>query len=633
MHVIGTAGHVDHGKSTLVEALTGIHPDRLKEERERQMTIDLGFAWLTLPDGSEVGVVDVPGHRDFIENMLAGVGGIDAVLFVVAADEGVMPQTREHLAILDLLKIPAGVIALTKADLVDEEWLGLVRADMEAILRGTALETAAVVPVSARTGSGLRDLRQALMAVLADRPPRPDLGRPRLSIDRVFSQAGFGTVVTGTLIDGGLAVGDEVAVLPGELTARVRGLQTHKTKLEQAVAGSRVAINLAGVEVGQLRRGQVVTRSGILRPTALIDVRLDHLADTPLDLKHNAQIKLFTGAAEVLGTVRLLEHEALAPGAAGWAQLVLAEPVVVVKGDRFVVRRPSPAATIGGGVVVDTHPGRRHRRRDAAVLARLETLARGTPGELVLQSLQVLGPAPLSEVLAHAGLELSRKAQVLAELQASGELVELEGDALVISRASWSRLQAELGQILAQYHRENPLRGGMPREEVKSRLAQALEATQRSRWTPKVFNSLMARITQAGQVVVNGNAVRRVDHEVQFTAAQRAAIGALLADFRRDPYNTPSAKDSAARVGDDVLAALVDQGQLVSVSPEVLFLPEVYQTMTERLLAYLATNGKVTVAEARDLFATSRKYALALLERLDAQGITRRVGDERVRRA
>lgn len=633
MHVIGTAGHVDHGKSTLVEALTGIHPDRLKEERERQMTIDLGFAWLTLPDGSEVGVVDVPGHRDFIENMLAGVGGIDAVLFVVAADEGVMPQTREHLAILDLLNIPAGVIALTKADLVDEEWLGLVRADIAAILRGTALETAAVIPVSARMGSGLHDLRQALMAALADRPPRPDLGRPRLPIDRVFSQAGFGTVVTGTLIDGSLAVGDEVAVLPGELTARVRGLQTHKTKLEQAVAGSRVAINLAGVEVGQLRRGQVVTRPGTLRPTALIDVRLDHLAGTPLDLKHNAQIKLFTGAAEVLGTVRLLEHEALAPGAAGWAQLALAEPVVVVKGDRFVVRRPSPAETIGGGVVVDSHPGRRHRRRDAAVLARLETLARGTPGELVLQSLQVLGPAPLSEALAHAGLEPSRKAQVLAELRASGELVELEGDALVISRASWSRLQAELGQILAQYHRENPLRSGMPREEVKSRLAQALDATQRSRWTPKVFNSLMARITQAGQVVVHGGAVRRVDHEVQFTAAQQAAIGALLADFRRDPYNTPSAKDSAARVGDDVLAALVDQEQLVSVSPEVLFLPETYQEMTERLLAHLAANGKVTVAEARDLFATSRKYALALLERLDAQGITRRVGDERVRRA
>jgi selenocysteine-specific elongation factor len=631
MHVIGTAGHVDHGKSTLVEALTGINPDRLKEERERQMTIDLGFAWLTLPNGEEVGVVDVPGHRDFIENMLAGVGGIDAVLFVVAADEGLMPQTREHLAILDLLQIPAGVVALTKADLVDEDWLALVEADVAAAVQGTVLEGAPVVPVSARANTGLDALRAALMAVLAARPPRPDLGRPRLPIDRVFSLAGFGTVVTGTLLDGGLAVGDEVALLPGGLRARVRGLQTHKTRLEHAVPGSRVAINLTGVEVGQAARGQVVTRGGAVPVTTMLDARLRHLAGASLDLKHNAQVKLFLGAAEVLGIVRLLESDVLAPGASGWAQLMLAEPVVAVKGDRFILRRPSPGETIGGGVVVDALPRRRHRRRDAGVLARLETLSRGTPGELLLQVLASLGPVPLGEAASQAGLDAAGQAAALAELRAGAGLLELEGEALVASPVTWARFEADLERVLAQYQRDFPLRPGMPREEVKSRLAQGLDAGQRGRWT-KAFTGLLGLAAQRGRVALHGSLVHLAGHEVRFSPSQQAAIATLLADFRRDPYNTPSAKDSAARLGDEVLAALLEQGGLRAVSGEVLFLPETFDEMLARVRAHLAKHGKVTVAEVRDLFGTSRKYVLALLEHLDAQGITRRVGDERVLR-
>jgi selenocysteine-specific elongation factor len=632
MHVIGTAGHVDHGKSTLVEALTGTHPDRLKEERERQMTIDLGFAWFSLPNGDEVGVVDVPGHRDFIENMLAGVGGLDAALLVVAADEGVMPQTREHLAILDLLHVPAGVTVLTKADLVDEAWLALVRADVAAATAGTVFEDAAVVPVSARTGAGLDDLRRTLVEVLASQPPRPDLDRPRLPIDRVFSLPGFGTIVTGTLVDGGLAVGDEVALMPGGLSARVRGLQTHKTRLERAQPGSRVAINLAGVEASQVRRGQVVARPGTAQPTTLLDVRLRHLPGATLDLTHNAQIKLFVGAAEVLGTARLLEQDALAPGTAGWAQLLLAEPVVVLKGDRFVVRRPSPAETVGGGLVVDSHPMRRHRRRDAAVIARLETLARGTPGELLLQALHTLGTVPLAEAMALAGLETVARDEALAEVEASGQLVSLETDGLVTSRATWLKFQGDLERVLAQYHKSNPLRAGMPREELKSRLGQTLEAAQRARWTARVFNALIGRTAQAGQVVTAGSLVRLAGHAVQFTAVQQVAIDALLADFRRDPHNTPSVKDCAARVGDEVLAALFEQGLLMPVSAEVVFLPETYNEMIARVRAHLSAHGTVTVAVVRDMFATSRKYVLALLEHLDGQGVTRRVGDERVLR-
>jgi selenocysteine-specific elongation factor len=315
MFVIGTAGHVDHGKSTLVEALTGINPDRLREEQEREMTIDLGFAWVDLPGGETIGIVDVPGHRDFIENMLAGVGGIDAALFVIAADEGVMPQTREHLAILDLLEVNGGVIALTKTDLVDDaEWLELVTLDVAETLEDTVLADASIIPVSARTGRGLERLKQALADCLSGRPPRPDKGRPRLPVDRVFTLSGFGTVVTGTLTDGVLESGQTIEVQPGGRTSRIRGLQTHKEKIDRAAPGSRVAINLTGIRKSDLERGQVVTTPGWLRPTVLTDVRYRHLPRSDRPLRHNEEVKLFSGSAETLARTRVLGQERVGDG-------------------------------------------------------------------------------------------------------------------------------------------------------------------------------------------------------------------------------------------------------------------------------------------------------------------------------
>jgi len=337
MRVIGTAGHVDHGKSTLVLALTGIDPDRLREEKERQMTIDLGFAWLTLPGGESVGVIDVPGHIDFIKNMLAGVGGIDAALFIVAADEGVMPQTREHLAILDLLQVSAGVVALTKVDTITEEgWLELIEADLRDTLDGTCLADAPIIPVSARAGIGLDRLEQALADALASVPPRRDKGQPRLPVDRAFSVAGFGTVVTGTVSDGAFRVGDEVEIVPGGLKARIRSLQSHKRSVELGLPGSRLAINLTGIHPDQLRRGMVVTRPGNLHATPLIDVRLRLVAaDSPLTgealapLRHNQAVDFFSGAAETPARVRLLDAEQIPPGGEGWAQLRLEEAVAM----------------------------------------------------------------------------------------------------------------------------------------------------------------------------------------------------------------------------------------------------------------------------------------------------------------
>ncbi len=386
MSCIGTAGHIDHGKSTLVKALTGIDPDRLAEEKERGMTIDLGFAWLTLPGGREVSIVDVPGHEGFIKNMLAGVGGIDAALLVVAADEGVMPQTREHLAILDLLHVRRGVVALTKADLVDEEWLELVQEEIAEQLQPTTLAGSAILPVSAYSGQGLPALVAELERILNEAQERQNIARSRLPIDRVFTMTGFGTVVTGTLLDGTFKVGQEVEVLPPGIKTRIRGLQTHRHAVETANPGSRVAINLANVPRTGLQRGDVVALPGQFQQTMLIDARIQLLPDAARPLAHNTQVDFYTGSQEVPASVRLLDVEELKPGESAWAQLRLRRPAVMARRDRFILRLSSPSMTIGGGEVIDVHP-RYHRRFQAAILNTLETLERGSPDELVLAAL------------------------------------------------------------------------------------------------------------------------------------------------------------------------------------------------------------------------------------------------------
>ena len=635
MHVIGTAGHVDHGKSTLVHALTGIDPDRLREEKEREMTIDLGFAWLTLPNGEPVGIVDVPGHRDFIENMLAGVGSIDAALFIVAADEGVMPQTREHLAILDLLGVDQGIVALTKLDLAEsEEWVDLVTADVSETLEGTVLAGAPIIPVSARTRQGLDDLTAALQEMLSHVEPRRDRGRPRLPVDRVFSISGFGTVVTGTLSDGCFQVGQEVEILPKGLKARVRGLQTHKHKIERATPGSRVAMNLTGVSKTDLARGDIVTVPGWLHPTVLVDVQLRYLADSKRPLRHNTQLKFFSGAAETPARVRILGQETLAPGQTGWAQLQLREPVALTKGDRFIVRLPSPPATVGGGVVVDPNPGRKHRRFRPDVLARLETLAQGSPAEILLQALERRGPTTIRDLLSAVALGEAGPgalAQLLNEGQAvllslpTGETFSEENllpNRLVAARSWWSDVTGRAARELTAYHRQFPLRAGMGREALRSKL----------KLEPKIFNGVMVRAGAESLVVDEGATTRLPSHTVKFDSEQQRQVDGLLARFRSQPYVTPSVKEAIATVGEEVLGVLVERGDLVQLSPEVLFLPRTYEEMVSRVRAHIEREGSITLAQTRDMLQTSRKYAQALLEYLDEMGVTRRVGDERVLR-
>lgn len=616
MYVIGTAGHVDHGKSTLVKALTGIDPDRLREEKERGMTIDLGFAWLRLPDGRAVSLVDVPGHERFIKNMLAGVGGIDLALLVVAADEGVMPQTREHVAILELLGIHRAVVALSKIDLVEPDWLDLVRSDVQEYLARTALAGAPIVPVSALTGEGLDQLIQTLVAALAETPPRPDLGRPRLPIDRVFTIAGFGTVVTGTLTGGRLSVGQELEIQPGGLRTRSRGIQTHRQRVEVALPGTRVAVNLAGVATEHLWRGQVVTVPGWLQPTTVVDAHVRVLAEAG-PLVHNSVLSFHSGTAETMARVVVLEGERIEPGESGWIQLRLATPLALARGDLFVLRTPN--ATVGGGEVVDAH-ARRHRRSEPGLIARLEVLRRGSPADLLLHLLEQ-GPQEPAALSAQTGLGAAVQ-PALESLRARGEVFAL-GD-LLAARRWWEQCRERVLGTLRAYHQQHPLRTGMPREELKSRLG----------FPPRLFGAVVQRLVAEGTLAEAGPHLRLAEHTVRFAPDLAERVEQLLDALGREPYAPPSLPDLMSSLGldEEVIAALVEQGRIVRLTESVALRSEVYREMVERVVALLREKGQVTVAEVRDLFGTSRKYVLALLEYMDQQHLTRRVGDVRVLR-
>lgn len=642
MRVIGTAGHVDHGKSTLVRVLSGIDPDRLQEEKKRGMTIDLGFAWIELPvrgpNGATapeaVGIVDVPGHIDFIKNMLAGVGGIDAAMLVIAADEGVMPQTREHLAILDLLAVPAGLVALTKIDLVDDpEWLELVQLDIAELLQPTHLANAPIVPVSATTGKGLIELRSTLSRTLGQLAPRRNRARPRLPIDRVFSLSGFGTVVTGTLSDGEFAAGDAVEILPTGHPARIRGLQSHKQQLAQSQPGSRLAINLSGIDTDQVRRGDVVAKPNTLHTTLLIDVQFRQLADAARPLAHNQAVDFFSGASEIPATVRVLGTERLEPGQSGWLQLRLERPAVVVSGDRYILRQPSPSATLGGGVVLSPHPRRRWRRFDPAVLARLQTLAKGAPDEILLQTLTRLPFLTTKTLFAQSELDLTVAQDALLELQNSGAVTALAigSEPTLLTLDMWVRVQQQLLILLDRFHQQSPLRRGMARSEVRSRLQSALSGSE---LPVRLFNAMVERMQQEGQVGGDDSLLWRTNFRVNFTLHQQQLVDHLLEIFAGAPYSPPNEVDVVRILGNEVelLEAMIEQGALVRISGSVLFRRTDFEEIVTRVRMASQEQGSITLAQVRDLFTTSRKYAQAILEEMDARRITRREGDTRVLR-
>ncbi len=615
MHVIGTAGHVDHGKSTLIHALTSIDPDRLREEKERGMTIDLGFAWLRLPSGEEIGIVDVPGHERFIKNMLAGVGGIDLALLVIAADEGVMPQTREHLDILDLLRVTRGIAVITKSDLVEPDFLELVREEVAETLATTTLAGAPVVAVSSQTGDGLQELIELLDSQLQETPQRPDRGRPRLPIDRAFAISGFGTVVTGTLIDGSISVGSELEIVPGRRNVRVRGLQSHKQAETSAERGSRTAVNLTGIDVDEVSRGQVLTTRGWLKTTGAVDGFIRMAANAPGPLRHNMQVTVHWLAAESLARVRLLDSDRLHSGDEGWVQIVLETPLPLIKGDSFILR--SNVGTLGGGEIIETD-ARRHKRNDPNLIARLEALSAPDPSEVILRTLDSGGPLTVAELARRSALSNQDARDHVAQLEDESRIVGVgEGtNRLLYSQGGWSALTSAAADQLAAYHKSFPLRRGASREDLRSRL----------RAQPESFPEILVLMQTEGVLVDEGATVRLPDHSPALNASQRADANAFVTLLREKSNNPPTGQS----IDPELLGFLTDSGEVVPIGDGIVYDAEAYQNITNQVLDYIQNNGKITVAETRDLLNSSRKYVLPLLQSMDARRLTRRIGDDRV---
>jgi selenocysteine-specific elongation factor len=626
--IVGTAGHIDHGKSALVRALTGTDPDRLPEEKRRGITIDLGFAELELAD-LRIGFVDVPGHERFVKNMLAGAHGIDLLALVIAADEGVMPQTREHFDICRLLGVSNGLVVITKTDLVDEEMLALVEDDARELIAGSFLENAPLVSVSSRTGAGMDQLKSRLVELGKNVPPRSKDFTTRLPIDRAFSMKGFGAVITGTLISGRIKEGDELELLPLNVNVRVRGLQVHNKSVHEAHAGQRTAVNLAGSGTAQIERGMVLAPVGRLRPTQTVDVWIDVLPGASRPVRSRSRVRFHIGATEVLGRVRVLEGSQIEPGGGGLAQLRLEAPVVAVHGDRFILRSYSPAETIAGGVIVDPF-ATKHRGRELDNALQLLRLLmrdeRAAKFEGFVRAAGIRG-LRLAELAAATGWT-----NEVLQVQKTDSVVEVGG--LFIARDSLDRLTAALVAELERYHKREPLARGMLRETLREKVF--------THSAPELFNGVLARLEAEGKVVSEKDIVRSSAHSVGLSDQEvalrnrieqiyvAAGVEAPSLDEAMTKANVPAPQRAQAR---KLLQLLLEDRQLVRITGEMFMHARVIADLKARLLTYAAQHEPdrlIDVPTFKDLAGVSRKYAIPLLEYFDREQTTRRAGDKRL---
>jgi selenocysteine-specific elongation factor len=627
--VVGTAGHIDHGKTSLVKALTGTDTDRLPEEKARGITIDLGFAFLEEP-GLTIEIVDVPGHERFVRNMLAGVGGIDLAMLVIAADEGVMPQTREHLAICSLLRIKAGLIALTKADLVESDWLELVREDVAGGVRGSFLEGAPIVPVSSKTGQGLDELRAALRSLAASVPQRGTDELPRLPIDRVFTVRGFGTVVTGTLTAGVLAADDRVEVYPKRAEAKIRGLQAHGQPVASARAGQRTAINLQGLERTAIARGDVVGLPGTLVSSTLVDGTFELLPDAPRAVKTRTRVRFHVGTSEIMARALLLDRAELAPGETAFARFRLEAPLVARPGDRFVVRSYSPIVTIGGGTLLDVDPPR-FKRKGPALVAHLELLQTGSPDAVLEEHVRHVGSGGvrLTTLAGRVPFGPERLRALLGGLQAGGRVISIDRD-WFIHPDSFGRLRGLVADELTAFHRASPLKHGMSREELRGRAGGADE---------RVFAFLLSSLAAEGVVKTERDKVWLASHEVRLSPAQQRVMDTLEGEFSRAEAAPPSPEEALGRAGvtgdeeHELFQVLVQSGKLVRVKESLFFHAQALESIQTKLVALLRERKDIGPSDIKDLLGISRKYAIPLLEFFDQRRVTARVGERRILRA
>lgn len=625
--IIGTAGHIDHGKTALVKALTGIETDTLPEERDRGVTIDIGFAYWK----DDVTIIDVPGHERFVKNMVTGVCTVDLALFVVAADDGVMPQTREHLGILNLLGVPRGIVVLTKVDLVEGDWLELVEEELQEVVAETFLEDATIVRVSSTTGEGIDDLQEVIEEEIAQIEARMDRGVFRLPIDRAFSVQGFGTVVTGTVISGAVQVRDELALLPSGKNVRVRGVQTHGRDVEVARVGARAAINLSGVVVDEVSRGALLAQPGYFETTYMIDTRLHMLPDAPAEVANRTRVHLLMGPREVLARVILLEGEKLSPGDSQFVQLRLEEPGVAARGDRFVIRRYSPVQTLGGGVVLDPRPVK-HRRFRTAVVEMLQELERDDPTRVLLTRLQAARwqPRTALQLAAEMALSASEIEDRLGECVDSGDAIRYvqAGKTRYVHATCWRDLQEGICDAMRVFHEAHPLRPGARRDELRAWVKGDPDSD--------LFARGVEHLIHTGALKSEHAMIGLRDHEIALTPEQEALrddIARLLRSggaMPEDLRGLPEAVHASAKAVREVVTAMQSLGQVVRLDDTLLFHPEVIEDVARQLVDYLKKNAEIDVSTFRNLIATTRKFAVPLLNYFDTQGITIRQGDARV---
>jgi len=631
--IVGTAGHIDHGKSALVRALTGIDPDRLEEEKQRGITIDLGFAHLDLGRDLRVGFIDVPGHERFVKNMLAGVGGIDMVLLVVAADESIKPQTREHFDICKLLGVRQGLVAITKSDLVDRDILDLVRLEIQEFVVGSFLEGAPVLAVSARTGAGLETLKEELHRLGLQTPPRLIDLPFRLHIDRSFVMKGFGTVITGTLIAGEIGKEAEVEIFPSRRRVRVRGIEVHNQPATRAMAGQRTALNLAGVDAKELARGMVLAEPRLFEATRCLDCRLQ-LLPTARPLKNRAQVHFHCGTAEMLAQVVLLQGKELRPGDQTFVQLRLAESGLFLPGDRFIIRQLSPVTTIGGGVVLDNQPPKR-RLGDPQVHQSLEVMERGDAESRLELLVRQSGEGPLSLLVSRTGWAPAEVLRLGRALEARERLMLLgQPPTLLIHGEYFQELAKRVLEQLDAFHAANPLMAGLAKEELRARVVD--RRRRRPLPSPLLFNAVLQRLGADGKVDEQGEVVRLRGREVQLTPQELAAKEQISAAFEKAGLAAPSALEVLAGLEIDrgraekLLQILLRENVLLRVTEELIFHRMALAGLREMLARRKQQSNRLSVTIFKEITGLSRKYAIPLLEYLDRQRITRREGDERI---
>ncbi len=638
--ILGTAGHIDHGKTTLVKALTGTDCDRLKEEKARGITIELGFASLELPSGRKVGVVDVPGHERFVKNMVAGAVGMDLVALVIAADEGVMPQTREHLEICQLLGVQKGLVVLTKLDMVDEEWLELVQDDVREFVQGTFLEDAPIIPVSSTTGEGIDRLRKTLDSLVVNIVPKAPAGPYRLPVDRVFSIKGFGTVVTGTTLSGQISVGQEVTIYPRGLETRIRGIQTHGAESNEAHPGMRTALNIQGIGTSEIRRGDCVATSGSLRPSYLVDLEFFYLSSAEKPLKYRAPVRFHAGTTEIMGRV-LMPGDEIEPGTRTCIQVHLEEPVAVLPGDHYVIRSYSPIRTIGGGRILNPLP-RKRKRTKPEMWKELELLAKGEPHELVeihIKQAGLRGLAPV-EISIRSGMYGKALTKLLDRLSGSRKIIRLEGEERIIHISAFEELCQKALQFLEKYHQENPLVSGISKEELKSRIfpasLQARTSTQAA--AQKILNRLISHLVKQGSIIQEQDEIRLSTHKVALGQREAEIRQALEDIYRKAGLATPSrqealeqaAKPDEMEAAGEIFDLMVRDGTLVRLRDKLFYHPDALSDITSKVLKFFEKNEELGIDDFRKLSGgISRKYMIPLLEHMDSQKLTLRVGEKR----